>query len=53
VLLAQVPVAFELWRQLNNFPPSVAPPSAPAKSGADSTKEKKDATKDDKEGEGK
>ena len=54
VLLAQVPIAFELWRQLNNFPPSVdGPPGAeseaPGKSGSDGAKsgEKKDKSKDD------
>ncbi|MCO4768878.1 MAG: HlyD family efflux transporter periplasmic adaptor subunit [Deltaproteobacteria bacterium] len=28
VLLDQVPLGFELWRQLNGFPPSVQPPSS-------------------------
>jgi adhesin transport system membrane fusion protein len=31
VLLEQVPLGFELWRQLNGFPPTVPPPDAPAK----------------------
>lgn len=50
VLLAQVPVGFELWRQLNNFPPAVSPPPTPSKGGSDAPKAKKDADYDDKEG---
>ncbi len=45
VLLNEVTVGFELWRQLNGFPP-VAPPQSAAAAMAD--KAKKDAKGDDK-----
>jgi multidrug resistance efflux pump len=57
VLLAQVPVAFELWRQLNNFPPSVdgppgaddaePPQGAGGSKGADKGKDKDKKSKGD------
>ena len=33
VMLNRVTIAFELWRQLNGFPPAVTPPSSMGKKG--------------------
>lgn len=40
VLLAEVSIGFELWRQINGFPPSVGPPSS-QKDNASKTKDSK------------
>jgi adhesin transport system membrane fusion protein len=51
VLLAQVPVAYEIWRQLNNFPPSVdKPPEDGKASKGDSVNDKPKKEKDDEGG---
>lgn len=47
VMLGTVPLAYELWRQLNDFPPTVPPPSAkdvagPKKTSKDPTPIEKD-----------